>query len=235
MFESGELDLHPEDLEDVIAVSSSNNIYASEVLFCDPSESPPPYAFRHVIGNIGRPGLVLLLSSRNTAVREPDFGTWEMVNQAPFDGNFEKNFASTSLHLSLTGYEQSVNLNDHGDRDSVVDFAEAVVSAHDRGLWHADLDLLRLTTRTWSRTSPEDCPHHGEDRADYSPIADLTSIDSWYEALDPPRTPAVVRSQSNWIARLALVSIPWPEKQELVIISDTPCCACLDRLRSQVA
>ena len=235
MFESGELDLDPEDLEDVVAVSSSNNLYASEVLSCDPSDCPPPYAFRHVIGNIGRPGLVLLLSPRKTMLREPDLESWEMVNHAPFDGKFEDNFASTSLHLSLTGYEQPVNINDHGDRDSVVHFAEAVVSAHDRGVWHADLDLLRLTKRTWSRISPGDCPHHGGDRADYSLVADLISIDSWYEVLDPPRTPAVVRSQSNWIARLALASIPLPEKHELAITSGTPCCACLDRHRSQVA
>ena len=55
MFESGELNLQPEDLEDVMAVSSSNNLYASEILFCDPYESPPAHAFRHVIGNVGKP------------------------------------------------------------------------------------------------------------------------------------------------------------------------------------
>lgn len=235
MFESGELDLKPEDLEGVMAVSSSNNLYASEVLFCDPYESPPLHTFRHVFGNVGRPGLVLLLSPRSTVLREPDLGSWEMVNHAPFDGSFEDNFASTSLHLGLTGYEQPVNINDHGDRDSVVHFVEAVVSAHDRGIWHADLDLLRLATRNWSRTSAADCPHIEGQAADVSPIADFASIDNWYEVLDPPRNPAIVRSQGNSIARLALAAIPSPENQELTIVSDKPCCACIDYYRKHLS
>ena len=235
MFESGELNLQPEDLEDVMAVSSSNNLYASEVLFCDPFESPPAHAFRHVIGNVGKPGLVLLLSPRNSILREPDVGSWEMVNHAPFDGRFEDNFASTSLHLCLTGYEQPVNINDHGDRDSVVHFVEAAVSAHDRGLWHADLDLLRLSRRNWSRSSAADCPHDEEQAADVSLVADFASIDNWYEVLDPPRNPAIVRSQGNWIARLALSAIPSPENQKLTIITDKPCCACIDYYRKNLS
>lgn len=113
MFESGELDLEPDDLGDILAVSLLNNLYASETLFCDPSESPPEHALRHVIGNVGRPGLVLLLSPRNTILREPDLESWEMVNHTTFDGKFEDNFASTSLHLSLTGWEQPVNVQNH--------------------------------------------------------------------------------------------------------------------------
>ena len=235
MFESGELNLQPEDLEDVMAVSSSNNLYASEVLFCDPYESPPAHAFRHVIGNVGKPGLVLLLSPRNSILREPDVGSWEMVNHAPFNGRFEDNFASTSLHLCLTGYEQPVNINDHGDRDSVVHFVEAAVSAHERGLWHADLDLLRLSKRNWSRSSAADCPHDEEQAADVSLLADFASIDNWYEVLDPPLNPAIVRSQGNWIARLALSAIPSPKKQKMTIIADKPCCACIDYHRKHLS
>ena len=235
MFESGELNLEPDDLEDVMAVSSSNNLYASEVLFCDPYESPPVHAFRHVVGNVGKPGLVLLLSPRNSIFREPGLESWEMVNHAPFDGRFEDNFASTSLHLYLTGYEQPVNMNDHGDRDSVVHFVEAAVSAHDRGLWYADLDLLRLSRRNWPRCSAADCPHNEEQAADVSRVADFASIDNWYEVLDPPRNPAIVRSQGNWIARLALSAIPSPENPKLMVITDKPCYACIDDHRKHLS
>ena len=235
MFESGELDLQPEDLDDVIAVSSSNNLYASEILFCDPSEDPPAHALRHMIGNVGRPGLVLLLSPRNTMLREPDLGSWKMVNHAPFDGKFENNFESTSLHLSLTGWEQPVNVRDHGDRDSVVHFVEAVVSAHDRGVWHADLDLLCLSTRRWPRILHTDCPHTDDQTEDSSLITDYTAIDNWYEVIDQPRNPAILRCRDNWIARLALAAIPISEAQHLVIVSDKPCCACLDFYRKHLA
>ena len=227
MFENGELNLQLQDLEDILAVSSANNLYASEILFCDPSKSPPPNAFRHVIGNVGRPGLVLLLSPRNTILREPDLESWEMINHAPFDGKFEDNFESTSLHLSLTGYEQPINIHGHGDRDCVVHFAEVVVSAHDRGLWHADLDLLHLATRRWPRISSAHCRHTEDQKVDASLVADFISIDNWYEALDRPHNPAIVRSQNNWIARLALAAIPSPENQQLIVTLDKPCCACL--------
>lgn len=227
MFESGELNLKPEGLDHILAVSCSNNIYASEILFSDPFEDSPAHAFRHVVGNVGKPVVVLLFSPRNTTVRKPDLENWDMVNHAPFDGRFEDNFASTSLHLSLTGYEQPVNTDDHGGRDSVVHFVEVVVSAHDRGVWHADLDLLRLATGDWTRILPADCQHTEEQIAHTSLLASCTSIDNWYEVLDRPRNTAIVRSHRNWIARLALAAVSSPKHQQLIIASDKPCCACL--------
>jgi len=157
MFESKDINLRPENLEDLLAVSSSNHLYATEILFCDPSEKPPANALRHVIESVGRSGLALLLSPRSTILREMDRDSWVMVNHVPFDGRYEDSFASTSLHLSLTGNEQTVNIHEYGDIDSSVDFVEAVVSAHDRGVWHAGLDLLHLATRKWSRDVHANC------------------------------------------------------------------------------
>lgn len=67
--------------------------------------------------------------------------------------------------------------------------------------------------------------------ADVSLTADCTSIDNWYEVLDHPRNPAIVRSQGNRIAPLALAVISWPENRQLVITSGKPSCACLDSHR----
>lgn len=178
MFESGELNLKPEGLDHILAVSCSNNIYTSEILFSDPLKDSPAHTFRHVVGNVGKPGVVLLFSPRNTIVRKPDLENWDMVNHAPFDGKFEDNFTATSLHLSLIGYEQPVNTDDRGDRDSVVHFVEVVVSVHDRGVWHADLDLLRLANRKWDRILPADCKHTETQIADASRLASCTSIDN---------------------------------------------------------
>lgn len=49
-------------LRDVIAISSGNSMYAVESLFRDPCDSRPLYQIRHVIGNVGKPGLGLLIS-----------------------------------------------------------------------------------------------------------------------------------------------------------------------------
>ena len=64
LFDTGYIDLQVEDLKDVLAISSGNSIYASTFLFCDPGHRPPGHHLRHVIGNVGKPGLALLLSSR---------------------------------------------------------------------------------------------------------------------------------------------------------------------------
>ena len=144
MFDTGYLDLQMEDLEDVLAISSGNALYASEILLCDPSYPPKEHALRHFIGNVGKPGLALLLSPRDTILREPDFETWQLVNHDKFEGAFEDSFASTSLHLSLTGYEQPLNIQHHGGRDKEACYLEAVISAHEKGVWVADLNFLDL-------------------------------------------------------------------------------------------
>ena len=52
MFDTGYLDLAMEDLEDVLAISSGNALYASEILLCDPTYPPKEHALRHLIGRI---------------------------------------------------------------------------------------------------------------------------------------------------------------------------------------
>ena len=151
MIESGGFNLQPEDLEDVSALSYCKDHCGAEILFCDPSEGLPAHILRHVIGNVKRPGPVFLPSPRNTILRGLVLENWDMVNHAPFDGKIEDNFSSTSLHLSLTGYERPVKVHGHGKRDSIVYFVEVVASVHDRGVWYTDLDLLPLAKRKWSR------------------------------------------------------------------------------------
>lgn len=228
LFDTGYLDLQIKDLEDVLAVSSGNSIYASEFLFCDPSLKPPKHHLRHVIGNVGKPGLALLLSPRDTVLREPDLETWQLVNHAKFDGCFEDNFASTTLHLSLTGYEQRLNTSRYGCRDKEAFYLEAVVSAYEKGTWVADLDLLHLIHGPFLRVESS-CMHNTNAQQDFSIFPCLTSIDNWYEYLDRPPNTAVIRASGNWVARLALAAIPLAGKEALIIGSERICWTCLDQ------
>ncbi|KAL8722228.1 MAG: hypothetical protein Q9181_007536 [Wetmoreana brouardii] len=234
MFDTGYLDLDLEVFGEVIAISSANNIYASEILFCDPSRMSI-HALRHVTGNVGKPGLALLLSPRDTILREPDLESWELVNHAPFDGKSENNFAATSLHLSLTGYEQALNLGRHGSRDQEAFYVEAVVSVHDHGSWMADVDLLHFAQnapgqqdmRAWLAVLPATCEHDPSNKNDTSFFAKLTSIDNWYEFIDRPGNTAVVRAVGNWVARLPLAAIPRADDESLLIASKDICWACV--------
>ena len=179
-----------------------------------------------MIGNVGKPGLVCLLSPRDTIFRELDLETWKLINHWKFDGKLEDNLTSTSLHLSLTGYEQPLNISIHGGRDREAFYLEAVVSAYDKGIWVADLDLTHLL-QALGLNSDHQCPHVAEARSYTKNFPNLVSIDNWYEFLDPPLSPAVIRACGNWVARLALAAIPLPPARTLIIEREQICWACM--------
>ena len=114
LLESGTFDLGPDEFNDVVGVSSGNSLYVSEALLEDPSKIPQCPGIRHLVGNIGKPGVALLLLAKNPDIRQPDLESWEMINHMPFDGRIEDSFGGTSLHLSLTGDEMLLNIGQQG-------------------------------------------------------------------------------------------------------------------------
>lgn len=243
MFETGGLNLRPQDFEGVVAISSGNSLYVSELLLCDPYAGVEPHLIRCLVGNVGKPGLSLLLLPKNPIHREPDLDTWELVNHAEFDGLYEDNFRGTSLHLSLTGYEQALNIGKHGGRDKEVCYLEAVIAALDNGTWVADLDILyrppqpeSIFQNIWVGNDghyylPGDCRHKVQERADFaSRFNHLTSIDNWFEVFDRPLNASIVRVRGNWIARLALATVMMNEKRPMIIGSQEICWACVGEL-----
>ena len=223
MFDTGSLDIQTETFGDVIAISSANNIYAIETLFSDPYSSAPDHRLRHVIGNLGKPGLSLLVCPKDTILRDPDLETWKLINHVEFDGKFEDHFASTSLHLSLTGYERALNVSEHGGRDNEASYVEAALSAHDRGTWVADINVLRCEPHD---RLPE-CLHTEDEKISAPESAYLTSIDNWYEYLDPPPNAGIIRARGNWIARLALAAVQSPRNMSLSIGCNRMCRVCV--------
>lgn len=225
MFDTGYIDLSIADLKDVLAISSANSLYISQFLFCDPYNYSPRQPLRHVIGTVGGPGLACLLSPRDTLLREPDLETWKLIDHSKFDGKFDNSFTSTSLHLSLTGYEQPLNFRVHGGRDREAFYLEAAVSAYDNGTWVADLDLHHLLQIKGPH--PEfQCPHEAEAREYAKFFPTLVSVDNWYEFLDPPASPAIIRARGNWAARLAFAAIRLSQPKNLIIESERICWAC---------
>jgi hypothetical protein len=60
MFENRNVKLNPKALEQVFAISVGNSIFVAMPLVCNPSNSPDPSELKHVVGNIGKPGISLL-------------------------------------------------------------------------------------------------------------------------------------------------------------------------------
>jgi hypothetical protein len=231
-FESGGIAMKPRDFEDVIAISSGSSLYVAEALLNDPVSTYE--GIRCLVGNVGKPGMVLLLSPDDPMVKPPSDETWEMVNHDEFDGQWEDNFQKTTLHLKLTGYEAPLNVDRHGGRYKEVVYMKAVVSAHARGEWIADINVLsmysqhRARSGNWliERLLPPTCDHTEESKSDNREFGLLTSIDNWPELLDLPPNTSVVRAKGNWDARLALAAVMRMRNDNVIIVSGDMCWAC---------
>ena len=204
LFESGHFDVDPSVLTEVMALSSGDSIYVAAPLLCDPLETTYPYEMRRVIGNIGRPGITMLVPPANPLTRKAGPENWNVITHAGYDGKREDSFQGTTLHLSFTGYNPPITLNEHGAQDADVFLLESVVSVHDHGKWVADLNVLKALGSIFlariDQNSAGICSH----KKNELPRTRLIAIDSWEEFLDLPTSPSVVRACGNWVARLSL-------------------------------
>ncbi|KAL5328141.1 hypothetical protein ACEPPN_005850 [Leptodophora sp. 'Broadleaf-Isolate-01'] len=251
MLDTGHVDLDPASFTDVMAISSGDTLYVSEMLLNDPCQPSVDLGIRCLIGNIGRPGVALLIGPKEPVLLEPPLETWDLVNHSDFDGKLENNFKSTSLQLSLTGYEQAVNIPmTQGRRYKEVAYVEAVVSAHDCGSWVGDLNILSLcrnsstflsnygseainslkTQKDTERALPISCLHNDTQRRNSSRFGKITSIDNWQEFFDLPPNSAIIRAKGNWIARLALAAAMRGREDSAVWASGPICWKCVEEV-----
>jgi hypothetical protein len=174
-----------------------------EKLVCDPLERPQPHVLRRILGNIGKPGVVLLNPPQDLMMRDLEFTSDTMPK---FDGMKQDCFKATSLHLSFTGlhtpmYDRNVKVG----IDSQVSILGSVMSVHDRGNWVADINVLDALSTDFNFQPVLDyaCQH------EHNPtlFAGVYSIESWDDILDHPVDRFVVRTHGNWVARLAAYSV----------------------------
>ena len=128
MFESGTLDIDPAGLSSVMALSSGNSIFVVDSLLQDPSEQGT--SITRLLGNLDRPGIVMLVPPQAPLIRKAELGTWRLVNHYAFDGKVEDSFRETSLHLSFTEYEIPLSVP-VGAVDADATMLETLVSAYD--------------------------------------------------------------------------------------------------------
>ncbi|KAK0612618.1 hypothetical protein B0T17DRAFT_511795 [Bombardia bombarda] len=226
LFDTGHINLHPTHFVNAMAISSGDSLYVSEKLLSDPSVafSSPAAPVRHLIGNIGKPGLSVLGWVKEPMMLEPSLNTWRLVNHADWDGTtIADSFATTTLQLSLTGHEMTLNLSRPGGHYREATYLEARLSAYDAGSWMADVEVMQQQQQQQQqqggRVLPAGCGHGERERADSADYGTIAVVDNWFEVLDAPLGSAVVRATGNWMARLALGSVLQTNDEPFVVCS----------------
>lgn len=242
MFETGTLDIGPDAISSVMAMSSGNSIYVTNGLIQDPLDGlHRTHGITRILGNLGRPGVVMLVPPPAPRIVARDSSNWRLINHRPFNGEIIDSFQDTSLHLSFTEYEVSLSVSVGAiDADAVM--LESLISVYDREKWIADLDVLgSLANPKFVVFRPSACHHeqmHGSEsrvlhRTDRTCLRDdipqqLVSIDSWDELLDPPERlgtqSGVIRAHNNWQARLATLSVCVQMEYRTMIVSKGQVC-----------
>lgn len=233
-FESGSPHFSPEGLENVMALSTGDSIYVAAALLHDPLEKTEPWMISRINGNIGKPGIAMMIPPQFPLVKEVKKDTWDLVNHAEFDGALQNSFEATSLHLSFSEYTLPIDLGLHGGRYREAFFLETLVSIYDRGEWIADLDILgALESKDFSRIERRqiDCLHsdkskHKKQQRRAMLNSRLTSIDSWTEFLDRPQHVGIVRSHKNWLGRLAAAVLSVQQGYDTRVLPDELCWNC---------
>lgn len=212
MMETGVVDLKPEGMEQVLGLSSGNSLFVLSQLLSDPGKQVSRSAVTRLAGNVGRPGVSLLVLPAASPLVRPLSSSYRAVQYAPFDGKWENNFHATSLHLSFTKHELPVDYGAQGVIDHRVFLVECVVSVHDGPEWVTDLDILSAFDNNLVPTvqRPSKRCQGGCEKERSLLIEEIrknvTTVDSWEEVLDVPPGLTFVRAQGNWAARLAIAS-----------------------------
>ena len=240
MLDTGTFNFDPKGLNNVFAISSGNSIYIAGPLLCDPYEIGDRFEVRHIAGNIGRPGLSLLVPPPDPKMRKLRPGTWNQLNYAPFDGKQENSFSQTSIHLSFTAYELPLQTEttDQHIIDRPARFVETLVSVYEGGNWVADLDIMsalqsslvsRFVCNKGIMGSPAgDC--HKSFIEVFGDAHAMVSIDNWDEFLEQSESSdKVVRAHENWLARLAFTVMSVQQDRPLILLPADVCWACLSR------
>lgn len=239
MLDTGTSDFDPKGLNNVFAISSGNSIYVGGPLLCDPYEIGEHFEVRHIAGNIGRPGLSLLVPPPNPKIRKLTPGTWNQLNYCPFDGKQENSFSQTSIHLSFTAYEMALQttLTDQHIIDRPARFIETLVSVYEGENWVADLDIMsalqsdlvsRFVCGSITKGLEQGCGKaFGEA---FGNVHAMVSIDNWEEFLErSDGSDKVVRAHRNWLARLAFAVTSVQQGRSLMLLPADVCWSCLSR------
>ncbi|QIW98117.1 hypothetical protein AMS68_003635 [Peltaster fructicola] len=194
----------------VFALAHGDSLYLARQLTCDPALNTEGALIRHMLGNVGRPGITLLIPPSEPMVRPADLSSWRINTNNIFNGLPENHFASTSLHLSFTEYYVPLHQASQRTQDSQAFFLESIISVHDAGKWVADIDILPGPRHNRRRVrQARSCAHNRTSSVNLTnkTYGTLMSAETWADILDLPANAFVVRAHGDWSARLAVTAV----------------------------
>ena len=224
-FESGRFLVHPAELKNVMAMSSNDLIFVAPYLLDDPSTAFPPNEtslIKVFPRNIGRSGIAFMIPPVEPLIRPRNILDFRSIVHRPFEGHLHNNFKSTSLHLSFTAAESSVNVGFSGMKDDEVYLLETLRSVHEGGEWVADLDVRESFSLTPNYVIVKQCKEHVESKIDNN--LKISCVDNWAELIDPPESRlGAVRACGSWQARLATFTVAIAAENNVVILPESVC------------
>jgi hypothetical protein len=237
-FETGGIDLSPSRFANVMAMSTPDSIYVSARLLSDPANIQSQHAIRRLSGNVGKPGLILLVPPADPMTVKPKAGNWRFIDREEYTGQREDYFGGTSLHLSFTDWTISIDIGEsgRGRRDVEAHLVESLVSVFDRGRWIADLDVLSALNKGSNQVDHQyyykpGCKHKDGREVDPTTLENgIVTTKTWDEFLEPPSCPSVVMAYENWEAKLALAALGVARGDRVFVNSDKVCDICLEEL-----
>ncbi|EHK21949.1 uncharacterized protein TRIVIDRAFT_151499 [Trichoderma virens Gv29-8] len=219
-------------LKEVMVLSVGDSTYSLSTLSSDPHTKPDtllsndgPVTERTCIvrtfGNVGKYGISLLIPPPELKMRKPKSGEWNVINHDIWDGASADSFGETSLHLFLTEYRVAYTSSHRGNRDIQAFFQEAAISIYDGKTWVGDVDVVRAMKHDSAmllRISKRKEQLKREALAN-----EIACVDNWYELLDKPDRPVLVRSRGKWLGRLAAASISLQLGHRVVLLPNDGC------------
>lgn len=235
MLESGGLEIDPSHFDKAFALSAGNSIYVAKAIMNDPTDKTEDWSIVRIVGNIGLPGISIIVSPEILKLAEaPDDP--RAVEHQPYDNRRVNSFPGVTMHLSMTEWRVPIPSGAMGLIDQDVFLTEAVVSVHDGGKWYADIDVLGACKATVPIIEDHDCTHEAPQT---TPSKTLSCIDTFDELLELPLGDSIFRAHGNWTARLAAVCI-WRQTKKsepLILIKNDKdhnrCWGCLEQRSMQ--
>ncbi|KAI0182645.1 hypothetical protein EV127DRAFT_378372 [Xylaria flabelliformis] len=199
MLETGDLIIPSKELKNVFAMSIRNTIYVAASLLADPDTECLPYESRMIIGNVGRPGVSMMIPPADPVLRKPKLESWRQpVGSTLKQG--AQDLEACYLETVVTVFDGSEKIGDL-----------AILDAMDRGL------LLKKVTN-----SP--CPHPLRP----SQCPRWLVVDSWAELLEIPRgRVCIIRAHGNALSRLAALVACTQKGFECYVLPPNPCYLCV--------
>ncbi|UKZ48282.1 hypothetical protein TrVGV298_002505 [Trichoderma virens] len=194
-------------------------------------------------GNVGKYGISLLIPPPELKMRKPKSGEWNVINHDIWDGASADSFGETSLHLFLTEYRVAYTSSHRGNRDIQAFFQEAAISIYDGKTWVGDVDVVRAMKhdsamllrvpdlrkhgifgmKEWEPVGRREISKRKEQLKREALANEIACVDNWYELLDKPDRPVLVRSRGKWLGRLAAASISLQLGHRVVLLPNDGC------------